>query len=203
MTDAIATLREFVRSITALVSASDDERYLIAETRQHLVRLIEHDSWLPEAFAVPHPSRYMQYLLHCDPQERFSVVSFVWKPGHCTPIHNHTVWGVIGVLRGAERCDEFSGVNGYPIATGTSHVMRPGDVDAVSPAIGDWHRVSNALADRTSISIHVYGANIGAVSRHRLDDNGAIQTFISGYDSAMLPNLWDRSTAVRTTGHST
>jgi predicted metal-dependent enzyme (double-stranded beta helix superfamily) len=48
-----------------------------------------------------------------------------------------------------------------------------------------------------SVSIHVYGANIGAVRRHRLDDQGVMHDFVSGYDSAVLPNLWDRSAAVR------
>ena len=48
-----------------------------------------------------------------------------------------------------------------------------------------------------SVSIHVYGANIGAVRRHRLDGQGRVLDFVSGYDSAVLPNVWDRSAAVR------
>jgi 3-mercaptopropionate dioxygenase len=125
------------------------------------------------------------------------VVSFVWGPGHRTPVHDHTVWGLVGLLRGAERCDEFAVQQGLPVATGQSHVMQPGDIEAVSPTVGDWHRVSAALPDRPSISIHVYGANIGAVRRHRLDDAGQLLDFVSGYDSVTLPNLWDRSAAVR------
>jgi predicted metal-dependent enzyme (double-stranded beta helix superfamily) len=57
--------------------------------------------------------------------------------------------------------------------------------------------VSNALADSASISIHVYGANIGAVRRHRLDDAGMVADFVSGYSADTVPNLWDRSAAVR------
>ena len=71
--------------------------------------------------------------------------------------------------------------------------MGPGEIEAVSPTVGDWHRVSSAMAEGTTISIHVYGANIGAVRRHRLDDLGRIVDFVSGYDSATVPNLWDRS----------
>ena len=70
--------------------------------------------------------------------------------------------------------------------------------DAVSPAVGDIHVVANALADRPSISIHVYGANIGAVRRHVFDpETGAPKDFVSGYSSDRVPNLWDRSAAVR------
>ena len=55
-------------------------------------------------------------------------------------------------------------------------------------------RLRNAYDDRVSISIHVYGANIGAATRHVFDaTSGAAKHFVSGYSSAMLPNFWDRS----------
>jgi 3-mercaptopropionate dioxygenase len=56
------------------------------------------------------------------------------------------------------------------------------------------HVVENALADRASLSIHVYGGNIGAVKRHVFDaTTGAAKLFISGYSRTTLPNFWDRS----------
>lgn len=197
MIDTIAPLRDFVVAMTQLVQTPHDEAALLAEARQHLAALLANDTWLPAAFAQDRPDSYAQYLLHCDPLQRFSVVSFVWGPGQRTPVHDHTVWGLVGLLRGAERCDEFAWADGRPQPTGRSHVMEPGDIEAVSPTVGDWHRVSAALPDRASISIHVYGANIGAVKRHRLDDEGRMLDFVSGYDSASVPNLWDRSKAVR------
>jgi predicted metal-dependent enzyme (double-stranded beta helix superfamily) len=195
--DRIAPLRRFVSALTVLVGRTGDERTLLAEGRQELARLLERDDWLPAAFARPRSDRYAQYLLHADALERFSVVSFVWGPGQRTPVHDHTVWGLVGVLRGAERCDEYRLDRDRPVATGAHHVMQRGDIEAVSPTVGDWHRVSNARSDGDSVSIHVYGANIGAVRRHRLDDSGAMLDFVSGYDKDVLPNLWDRSAAVR------
>jgi predicted metal-dependent enzyme (double-stranded beta helix superfamily) len=197
MTDSIAPLREFVLAMTALVGSTSDEARLLAEGRRHLAGLIARDDWLPEAFAVPRADRYAQYLLHTDPLERFSVVSFVWGPGQHTPVHDHTVWGLVGVLRGAEACDEYTLQDGEPVPTGRRHVMQCGDVEAVSPTVGDWHRVHHAWDARAAVSIHVYGANIGAVRRHRQDDTGALRDFVSGYDNVVVPNLWDRSAAVR------
>jgi predicted metal-dependent enzyme (double-stranded beta helix superfamily) len=197
MSDAIAPLRRFVVSMTHLVSRTDAERTLLSEGRRELSTLLASDEWLPEAFTAPRSDRYAQYLLHADALERFSVVSFVWGPGQRTPVHDHTVWGLVGVMRGAERCDEYTLHDGQPVASGRHHVMRPGDIEAVSPTVGDWHRVSSAWDGGVSVSIHVYGANIGAVRRHRLDDGGVLHDFVSGYDSALLPNLWDRSAAVR------
>jgi predicted metal-dependent enzyme (double-stranded beta helix superfamily) len=194
----IAPLRDFVVAMTGLVSSTHDEPTLLARARGHLAGLIARDDWLPEACAVPRADRYAQYLLHCDPLERFSVVSFVWGPGQGTPVHDHTVWGLVGVLRGAERCEEYAPgatADAAPRATGRQHVMHAGDIEAVSPAVGDWHRVSSARENGTTVSIHVYGANIGAVQRHRVDGQGRVIGFVSGYDAATVPNLWDRSRA--------
>jgi predicted metal-dependent enzyme (double-stranded beta helix superfamily) len=66
-------------------------------------------------------------------------------------------------------------------------------VSRLSPTIGDVHRVSNAERDRPSVSIHVYGANIGAVERATYDALGTPKRFISGYANRSTPNLWDRS----------
>ena len=198
MTD-ISPLRDFVVAMTHLVARTQDEPTLLREGRALLAPLLADDRWLPEDCAVLRPDRYAQYLLHADPLERFSVVSFVWGPGHRTPVHDHTVWGLVGMLRGAECCDEFhlQAPDAPPRDTGRSHVMQPGDIEAVSPTVGDWHRVSSARTDGASLSIHVYGANIGAVRRHRLDDAGRVIEFVSGYDSRTVPNLWDRSKAPR------
>jgi predicted metal-dependent enzyme (double-stranded beta helix superfamily) len=195
MSDPIAPLRDFVVEMTRLVGRAEDEPTLLREGRALLSGLIARDDWLPEACSTPRADRYAQYLLHCDPLERFSVVSFVWGPGHRTPVHDHTVWGLVGQLRGAERCEEVRLDGGQPVVSGQAHVMRPGDIEAVSPTVGDWHRVSSARVEGASVSIHVYGANIGAVRRHRLDGEGRIIDFVSGYDSATVPNLWDRSRA--------
>lgn len=197
--DPIAPLREFVIEMTRLVDRTAAESALVAQGRQLLARLVARDDWLPDAFAQPDPQFYRQYLLHADPLERFSVVSFVWGPGQRTPVHDHTVWGLIGMLRGAERCQRWKrGADGRLAPDGGEEILQPGQVDAVSPTIGDIHVVANALADRPSISIHVYGANIGAVRRHVFDPaTGAPKDFVSGYSLAAVPNLWDRSAAVR------
>jgi predicted metal-dependent enzyme (double-stranded beta helix superfamily) len=81
--------------------------------------------------------------------------------------------------------------------TGTEGLV-PGEVSAVSPLIGDIHQVENALRDRPSISIHVYGGNIGAIARHVfVPETGEAKPFVSGYSNTLLPNLWDRSAAIR------
>ena len=197
--DTIAPLREFVINMTHLVANESKESTLISQGSHHLKSLIQTDSWLPEFCTIPHPDFYQQYLLHADPLGRFSVVSFVWGPGQKTPIHDHCVWGLIGMLRGMEKGQRYKQLpSGQLLPDGPETLLHQGDIEAVSPSIGDIHVVSNAIADKTSISIHVYGANIGAVKRHTYDPvTGNPKNFVSGYSSSQVPNLWDRSTEIR------
>jgi predicted metal-dependent enzyme (double-stranded beta helix superfamily) len=190
----LGRLRRFVQDMTRAVERHGaDEPRMLDEGERLLRDLVVHDDWLPEAYAAPSRESYRQYLLYCDPLERFSVVSFVWMPGHRTPIHDHTVWGLVGVMRGEEQCDEYS----KGIEQTNSHKVKRGDIDRVSPSLGDVHVVSNAGA-QTAVSIHVYGANIGAVKRHTYDAaTGKPKEFISGYHNEAVPNLWDRSKDAR------
>ncbi len=202
----IAGLRSFVQDMTKLVGTSaGDEATIRQDGSAMLSKLVSVDDWLPETFAQPGPASYRQYLLWCDPLERFSVVSFVWGPGQTTPVHDHTIWGLVGMLRGAENSVgyEIRG-DGAPMVKTTEETLTPGAVCAVSPTIGDIHTVSNALADRVSISIHVYGANIGAVARHTYNTKtGRQKDYVSGYSNDSVPNLFDRSEDVRTALNAT
>lgn len=193
----LSRLRDYIVDMTRLVNAADgDETRLFREGEPLLTQLVSQDDWLPEACAEPSPGGYRQYLLWCDPLERFSVVSFVWGPGQKTSIHDHTVWGMVGMLRGRERCEEYDRPTpGQAMRKLGEHRAGPGQVLKVSPAVGDIHMVANDIEDGTSISIHVYGANIGSLVRHSFDErDGSSTPFVSGYSSDVLPNLWDRST---------
>ena len=186
-------LRHFVQHMTRVVENDGANEPALLQQGQHLLMdLIIHDDWLPEAFAQPHPDKYQQYLLYCDPFERFSLASFIWGPGHTTPVHDHTVWGMVGVMRGAEHCEEYAWNAARSVLDKTGeHRVAPGGIDLVSPSIGDIHTVSNAYSDRVSVSIHCYGANIGAVQRHVFDAvSGGVKNFVSGYSSSVLPNIW-------------
>ncbi|VVE03115.1 cysteine dioxygenase [Pandoraea capi] len=192
--DALDPLRTFVAAFSRLLERRPHETTLLEEGAGLLAQLVARDDWLPEAFATPHPEHYRQFLLHCDSAQRFSIVSFVWGPGQRTPIHDHTVWGLIGMLRGAEDSQPYVlDAQGVPVIAGDPVRLTPGDVEVLSPRLGDIHRVSNAYDDRVSVSIHVYGANIGAVHRSVFTESGERKGFVSGYANAQLPNPWGKA----------
>ena len=157
---------------------------------QALGRLVRTDSWLPPPYAEPHPEFYRQFLLYRDPEARFSIVSFVWGPGQKTPVHDHQVWGLVGVLRGAEYSQSYrpdpANPDGPLVAEGPDKRLGTGVVEILSPADGDIHRVRNAHDDRVSVSIHVYGGDIGAVNRWVYPPGAgplARKAFVSGYSN--------------------
>ncbi|CAJ0819218.1 cysteine dioxygenase [Ralstonia flaminis] len=191
---SILPLRDFVIALSRLLDQQPTEAEILSRAGALLGALVAHDDWLPAEYAQPHPEHFQQYLLHVDSGERFSIVSFVWGPGQRTPIHDHTTWGLIGMLRGAEYSQPFKlEADGRPLPDGPAIRLEPGQVERVSPRVGDIHRVHNAFDDRTSISIHVYGGNIGGIHRAVYTEDGERKPFISGYSNTHLPNLWDRS----------
>jgi len=175
---------QFLDTMDALVMRTSFEPTLLDDGESALKSLIAHDDWLPPEYAKPVLESYQSYALYIDPKARYSVISFVWAPGQGTPVHNHTVWGLVGVLRGAELCEEYS-VPGIGLMQSThQHRLACGEVDRVSPTIGDWHKVSNAVAGETTVSIHVYGADIGRVHRHHWDvAKRKPQPMVSGYSN--------------------
>jgi 3-mercaptopropionate dioxygenase len=199
---SIERFRRFIADMTSLVGGAwqdKDESATVEVGAKLLGDLVKHDDWLPELAAKGPPHGYAQNLLWCDPLERFSVVSFVWAPAAATPVHDHQVWGLVGMLRGSETSQRFvrDPATGK-LDKGVIAALAPGEVEVLRPSEGDIHQVANVLTDRPSISIHVYGGNIGAVRRHTFDPaSGAPKLFVSGYTNQTVPNIWDRSAEVR------
>ena len=166
-TDAVSPrFRHFVEAMTKTVDdALGDETRILAEGAPHVRALVAHDDWLPPRLAVPLDGSYGQYLLYRDPASRFTTVAFVWDGAASTPIHDHTVWGIVGVLRGAEISERFAYRDGALHPRGTA-TLSAGEVDRISPRLGDIHRVRNAYPDQCSISIHIYGADLCTIDRH-------------------------------------
>lgn len=180
-TPSIAPLHTAIAALTALESLQLDDAAWLRATEPVMRTLVANDNWLPASHAVSHPQFYQQHALYVDPHKHFSLSSFVWGPGQGTPVHNHTIPGWVGVLRGAELCQRYSD-------DGTQQIepecrLNPGDVGAVSPSddtVGDVHTVRNAFNDRVSVSVHLYRGDISSTPRSVFKD-GEEKDFMSSY----------------------
>lgn len=156
-----------------------------------LKKLVSRDTWLPETHAQPEPTQYQQFMLHADSTERFSVVSFVWGPGQATPIQNHTVWGLIGMLRGAEPTIRQRGRLPSPVHWAIPDI--PERLDAAADLA--FHRpvVSARLAvDITRICTHYAALGERWAFLESLATSRQLATQ-SGKDARSRTRLWPRS----------
>jgi predicted metal-dependent enzyme (double-stranded beta helix superfamily) len=160
--------------IPALATMTDEIRTFVtqglseAETGEEVASVVSDyvnkEILLKPEYRVGDPERYKQHILHVEPDGSFSIVSLVWLPGQETAIHDHVSWCVVGVHEGEESEERFSVVE----ANGESHLRLEGTVTNpeglvvwLSPP-GDIHRVTNT-DQKTTISIHVYGADISVL----------------------------------------
>ena len=119
---------------------------------------------LPESFYRPLPERYARRLLHHDQELGWSAVVMTWGPGQHTALHDHAgIWCVEGVVEG--RMD----VTRYELVAEEAEVCRFEERDRVQAGVGsagalippfDYHVLGNALPDRSSLTLHVYGGEM-------------------------------------------
>ena len=180
MTDPVPLLlKRFIWDIQSLVELDEGEREILFIGRDLMARLVASDDWLPEAFAAPDSAQGRQYQLYNDGMERFSVVSTVLAAGQSLPIRQQPFWEIAGLLRGGATRRRFS-LGDKPQAIGESHLRRSG-AETFGSRGADAVQFANDLADEVSVIIHVYGGDIGKLSRREIDPDGASREIVSGY----------------------
>ena len=103
------------------------------------------------------PHELVSHVLHTE--SAFSVKAVVWQPGQLTVIHDHLAWCAFVVLQGIEYETLYRDHGDHLTEIGRA-ANGPGEASGFAPP-GDIHRVHNT-GDVTAISLHVYGADLGA-----------------------------------------
>ena len=122
------------------------------------------DFELPEAFTRPCDDCYARRLLHRDERRGYTAVVMTWGVGQRTPLHDHAgMWCVEGVLSG--RVD----VTRYNLTGRQNGYYDFEYVDRIQAGVGatgslippyEYHVLGNALPDRPSVTLHVYGGEM-------------------------------------------
>lgn len=169
-TPAVIELVDELRAVVAeQLCPADTATAVCARLRPYLAR----PDLLHPLQTEGDPHEYRQHVVHAEPDGSFSLVSLVWLPGQCTPIHDHVSWCVVGVYQGAELETRYrlakDGGTQYLVPAST--VVNPLHSTCGFAPPGDIHEVRNDNDGKT-ISIHVYGADIrrlGSSVRRRYD----------------------------------
>ncbi|MGB5086103.1 MAG: hypothetical protein WBO09_16220 [Methylocystis silviterrae] len=174
-------LRRFIWDIQSMVELAESEREILLIGRDLMARLFTTDDWLPTVFADPNPAGGQQFQIYRDGLERFSVVSTILSGGACVTISQPSVWEIAGVLRGAVNRQQLDASSTNSAQAGVSRLLQACALEARSSGSGEALELCNALDDRTSIVIHVYGGDIGRISRRSGTSHGSMDAPPLGY----------------------
>ncbi len=168
-----------------LAGAGSHEEIVVTSGSALLGELVSDASWLPRNFTLPDPDHFKQHMLYRSREGDLTILCVVWGVGQHALPHDHTVWGLVGQLIGAERTRTYAEpLDGGPLKVLSDTTLLPGQTSALSPRLGDIHSVEN-VADGVSVSIHVYGGDLEglAARRRRFDpDRGAVTAFEARYN---------------------
>jgi 3-mercaptopropionate dioxygenase len=124
---------------------------------------------LPERYRTVRPDSYARRLFYRDPELGFTALIMTWAPGQRTPIHDHSgIWCVEGVLEGAMEVTRYELVEQRE--DGVCQFLDHGTTQATAGSAGalippfEHHVLANALADRPSLTLHVYGGEMDRCS---------------------------------------
>ncbi len=158
--------------IAAVLEDTSDSRTIIDGVRPLLEKLLQQSELIPSEYKTPLPDKYAQYLLYKPADESFSVIAFVWGPKQVAPVHDHLVWGLVGLYEGAiverryRRTDHGEAASPrYTVKQVGEVTARQGDISYVYPPDYDIHGVENPF-DRPAITVHIYGTDIGQQARY-------------------------------------
>ncbi|MEZ4523679.1 MAG: cysteine dioxygenase family protein [Thermomicrobiales bacterium] len=180
-------LDQIVRKHT---NGSVDGGAIVEEATPHFEELLSDMSWLDPKFQEPVEGGIANYMLAKGTDDSWTVVSTVWWPDYGTPVHDHMLWGLVGVWKGMElerryhRVDDGSREGYAEMQEIGVAYNRPGDVSGLVPPDDDYHLIHN-VTDQPSCSIHIYGGSLDGILRHSFDlETGEIKEFRSRYNIA-------------------
>jgi len=156
-----AGLTGLVDGVRAVVDRHTDWGQTAALVTDVLRRHLPTPDLLTADERAGNPANYQSHVLHVEPDGAFSVVAVVWRTGQVTRIHDHVTWCVVGVIQGVEQEELFTCPPGEYLVPAGDNANREGSVTGFAPP-GDIHRVHNP-ADRTAISLHIYGTDISRI----------------------------------------
>ncbi len=162
-------LRTYVADVDRVLSRRPALPFIVREVSHLTKQLVASDRWLEERFREASADSYRRHLLHRDPQNRFIVLSLVWMPGQATPIHDHSCWGVMGVLDnsleeiGYDRLDDGSRADFAELKQSRGADVGRGSVAYLLPPYEEIHRIAN-VSSKPTISIHIYGRDLDEVN---------------------------------------
>jgi predicted metal-dependent enzyme (double-stranded beta helix superfamily) len=175
----------FIKDVDRVVRTCHSESEVLMHLKPLMKELIASSNNIPPDAFRPRKDRFANNLIYMPKDKVFSINGAVWLPGQTTPIHDHLTWAIVGIVEGEEResiyrrTDDGSDPKRTSLQRVSERINQKGHVTVLGRA--GIHRIDN-VSDKPSLSVHMYGLDIGNSERHSYDPvTGEIGTFVSGY----------------------
>lgn len=179
------TIRRFLVQAEEAVRTGRSESEVLRRIRPLMAELLETQNSVPDVAFKPRKDRFANSLIYMPDDKAFSVNGAVWLPGQTTPIHDHLTWAVVGLYEGEEResifrrTDDGSNPRVARLEKVSERINSKGHITTLGSS--GIHRIDN-VSVKPSLSIHMYGLDIGKKERHTYDPvTGQVGKFVSGY----------------------
>jgi len=162
---------EFVGA-DALISALDeacthaDDEAIALRVKDQLEDLLRTGAiGLPEEAQQPRGNSYGRHLLYASAEHGYHVVAMAWGASQGTPLHDHAgVWCVEGVWKGnmevvQHELLESAEEDRYRFDPKEAVCAGPGNCGSLIPPF-EYHTLANADSESTSVTLHIYGAEL-------------------------------------------
>lgn len=186
------TLDRFANELDRIVRANTNGTVngaaIVEEALPHFQELLSDMTWLEEKYVEAQPGKTSSFMLAKAPDNAWTIVSTAFWPDYSTGVHDHLVWGMVGVWKGEEYEERYHRVDdrsrpGYAKMEKIGEATNmPGDISVLVPPEEDYHLIHNRLSV-PSYSIHIYGGSLDGVLRNSYDlETGEIKEFRSKYN---------------------
>jgi predicted metal-dependent enzyme (double-stranded beta helix superfamily) len=179
------SIDQFTKETEAIIRTYQSEFVELRLLKPLMERLVATPGAVPREAFTPRKDKFANNLIYRPNDRIFSVMGGNWLPGQTTPIHDHLTWAVVGVCEGEEResiyrrADDGSNPKRAKLELVSERINKEGHVTVLGKA--GIHRIDN-ISRIPSLSIHMYGLDIGTTERHSYDPvSGEISKFVSGY----------------------
>lgn len=181
------TPEQLIQALDATIGHIDGPRAM-TRIKDELEELICSTFVLPERFRHAQADSYARRLLHRNPELDYTVVVMTWGPGQGTSLHDHAgIWCVECVVQGQLEVEQYDLLQRQGercrFAPRSKVVSGIGEAGCLIPPY-EYHVLSNALEDETSISLHVYGGEMDHCHLYVPREQGwwDMQTKVLAYD---------------------
>lgn len=197
----ITNIQAFEIEVRQILQKAQSEKRIVNQIKPFFYNLLQTEGLLPDIFTQPNPNKYSQYLLYKPEDEAFSLVAFVWGPGQTAPIHDHLVWGLVGIYKGAieetryRKTTDKHLINEFNLEIVDTVIAKKNDISFVYPPNADIHSVRNPFAE-SAITIHLYGTDIGKQKRNKYEsDTSAINPIVTAHENEqpIYPSLQEQN----------